>query len=59
MQGFFQVNRVLFHNCSSLLRLFEAIPIKRHSDSVPGNTTKVTVAMHNSYLIVFLGYISI
>lgn len=60
MQDFFQVSRVLFHVCCSvLLRLFETIPIKSHCDSVPGNTKKVSVAMHNSYLIVFLGCISI
>lgn len=41
-----------------LLRLFEAIPVKSHTDSVVGNTTKVSVAICNSYLIMSVGYIS-
>lgn len=52
-------HRVLFHDCCSVfLGLFEATPIKSHRHSVAGNTTKVSVAICNFYLIVSLGYIS-
>lgn len=34
-----------------LLRVFEATPVKSHTDSVVSNTKKVSVAICNSYLI--------
>lgn len=50
--------RWLFNMITVLLRLFEAIPVKSHTDSVVSNTKKVSVAICNSYLIVSVGYIS-
>lgn len=54
----YERHRWLFNMITVLLRLFEAIPVKSHTDSVVGNTTKVSVAICNSYLIMSAGYIS-